>query len=649
MISRVLACLVVLFSAGVAAAAPPLAAYGRLPALESVELSPDGQRLAYIAVTGESRRLEVQQLDGRVLASLGVGDHKVRDLDWVGSDYLMIEITDALSTPYTASRREYRRVLGFDLKTKTFAHFLNPEDHRGATSSRLNRGAKVPSVILGDPKTATVSGRPTALVRTINLDGSGSYDLFRVNLGTGAATLHERGSRFAIDFIVAPDGKVMAREEWEDETGRWKLLMRDGAAWREVMSARAPLDPPSLLGFGRDGRSMLVSRLQDGERQLVEVTPEGAVSRLSDDNREPSGTLYDDGIGRLLGVAYRAGDRTDYRFYDPKLEAAWRAVARGFPGQHLSLASWSRDFSRIVVSTEGKSSGVYYLVDTTGRKADIIGEAYPEVPPADVAAQKSITYKAADGLDIPAYLTLPVGREAKNLPLIVLPHGGPQAHDAPGFDWWSQALASRGYAVLQPQFRGSSGFGRKFVEAGHGQWGRKMQTDLSDGVRHLVAQGVIDPKRVCIVGASYGGYAALAGVTLDPGVYRCAVAVAGVSDLPRMLSAEADEDGSAKSSTIRYWSRFMGAAFRQRDQLESLSPARLAARADAPVLLIHGRDDTVVPYAQSTLMEKALKQAGKPVEFVTLAGEDHWLSREATRQRMLNATVTFVEKHNPPR
>ena len=196
-------------------------------------------------------------------------------------------------------------------------------------------------------------------------------------------------------------------------------------------------------------------------------------------------------------------------------------------------------------------------------------------------------------------------------------------------------------------FRGSTGYGEAFLEAGYGEWGRKMQTDLSDGVRHLVAQGIVDPDRVCIVGASYGGYAALAGPTLDPGVYRCAVSVAGVSDLRAMVDYEADRGERRDNSAVRYWNRFMGGDGPGDRSLDARSPARQAALADAPILLIHGRDDTVVPYSQTTAMAAALRRAGKPHEVVALAGEDHWLSRAETRQQMLAATVAFLQTNNP--
>jgi dipeptidyl aminopeptidase/acylaminoacyl peptidase len=230
---------------------------------------------------------------------------------------------------------------------------------------------------------------------------------------------------------------------------------------------------------------------------------------------------------------------------------------------------------------------------------------------------------------------------------VVLVHGGPAASDAPGFDWWSQALASRGYAVLQPQYRGSTSVGEAHLEAGFGQWGRKMQSDLSDGVRDLANKGVIDPRRVCIMGASYGGYAALAGAAFDGDIYRCAVSLAGPADLPAMRAYERDLHDGAKNVTLRSWDRFMGAASPSDPALDAISPARHADKVSIPVLLMHGQDDTVVPYDQSHEMAQALKRAGKPVEMITLKGEDHWLSRSETRMQMLKAAVAFVEAHNP--
>jgi dipeptidyl aminopeptidase/acylaminoacyl peptidase len=175
-----------------------------------------------------------------------------------------------------------------------------------------------------------------------------------------------------------------------------------------------------------------------------------------------------------------------------------------------------------------------------------------------------------------------------------------------------------------------------------------MQTDLSDGVRWLAGQGIADPARVCIVGASYGGYAALAGATIDPSAYRCAVSVAGVSDLRRMLEWEAQQGPRRDNQVVRYWNRFMGVERANDPSLEALSPARLADEAGMPIMLLHGRDDTVVPMEQSRIMASALRAAGKPYEMIELEGEDHWLSRADTRLRMLTESLRFIEAHNPP-
>jgi dipeptidyl aminopeptidase/acylaminoacyl peptidase len=311
----------------------------------------------------------------------------------------------------------------------------------------------------------------------------------------------------------------------------------------------------------------------------------------------------------------------------------------------VSLVSWSDNRRRLIVRVDSPTDVPgYAFVDLETKKADWIGPEY-ELQTNDIAPMRAITYRAADGMELNGYLTVPRGKVEKGLPLVVLPHGGPESRDTLGFDYWSQALASRGYAVLQVNFRGSSGFGHAYHEAGYGQWGRKMQTDLSDGVRWLAAQGVIDPKRVCIVGGSYGGYAALAGATLDPEPYRCAASVNGVSDLRRMV-AYSRSRGAEWSQ--RYWTRFMGAEDQGDPILRDLSPAAQAAKAKIPVLLVHGRDDTVVPLEQSRVMAEALEKAGKPAELVILKGDDHWLSRGETRLQMLRAVVDFLEKHNPP-
>ena len=425
------------------------------------------------------------------------------------------------------------------------------------------------------------------------------------------------------------------------------MKVKEVVGWREVAAQTAILDPPRMVGLGRDGKAVIyVARDGQGGTIWREARLDGAPPAAPLTLAGGPAPIRDPQDGRLIGHYGLNGDEDRYSFFDPADTRAWNAVSAAFPGSRVSLYSWSLDRRRIVVRVDSPIEGpAYALVDLASREARWLGQEYDGLRTEDIAPRKAIRFKARDGLNLTGYLTTPRGKVAKALPLIVFPHGGPAARDMPGFDWWAQGMASRGYAVLQVNFRGSEGLGDRLLQAGYGQWGRKMQTDLSDGVAWLAGEGTIDPKRVCIVGASYGGYAAMAGAALDPGVYRCAASYAGPTDLRRMLGWSKARGGQA---ALRYWARFMGAEDGKDPVLEDISPAAQAARVEIPILLIHGRDDSVVPLEQSRLMADAMKKAGKPAELIVLKGEDHWLSRGETRLQTLTATMAFVETHNPP-
>ncbi len=225
-----------------------------------------------------------------------------------------------------------------------------------------------------------------------------------------------------------------------------------------------------------------------------------------------------------------------------------------------------------------------------------------------------------------------------------MPHGGPDARDVVGFDWWAQFLANRGYAVLQPNYRGSKGYGRKFTEAGLQQWGLKMQDDISDGVKKLIADGIADPKRICIVGASYGGYAALAGATFTPDLYACAMSFAGVSDLNDFMFTQRSDTGKDSQGTS-FWKSRVGSDWDNSDKLKATSPALHAAQVKCPILLMHGKGDTTVRIKQSMIEYEALKDAGKDVRFIRFDGEDHYLNFADTRIRMLKELEAFLKKN----
>jgi dipeptidyl aminopeptidase/acylaminoacyl peptidase len=381
---------------------------------------------------------------------------------------------------------------------------------------------------------------------------------------------------------------------------------------------------------------------------------DGAISPpvLSRSDADVEGVLTDHN-SIVKGVVY-SGFTPRYDFFDKALAADVQAVQRLFAGESVSLAGWTDDWTKLLFLTEGgRFPSQYILVNRKAKEGEgpvtFIAQMRPAITEADVGVVQSIRYAARDKLPIPALITWPAGvaeADRKKLPLIVMPHGGPEAYDRIEFDWMAQYFANEGYVVLQPQFRGSDGFGVSFRNAGHLQWGRAMQHDVSDGVTAMVLNGWADPARVCIVGWSYGGYAALAGATLTPELYKCVVSIAGVADLPEMLSHE--RRGGVRSPGYVYWRSRIGDPATDLDQIKAISPAQQAANVRAPVLLIHGQQDSVVPPEQSSLMERALKRLDKDVKLVRIPGDDHSLTESESRRAALQEIAVFVRQHLGP-
>lgn len=644
-VRRLAAIFIMVALSGLAHAAPPIETYGRLPGFERAAMSPSGDRVAMIGVAGEQRRLVVVDRAKKVLVSSEIGNSKLRGLSWAGEDKVLIQTsaTVGLGYGFTTSKAELSAMIVVPLTGKN--PWIVFQSNRNITGGirgfygAIERGGRWYGYFGG----ITLAEGSFGNARL----GSTKAELYEVDLENGKATRIARradGETIRRDWVIAGDGSVAASMDFMSNDGSWTIRDRSR---RPLASGKAPTGDVDLVGLGRTEGTILYYTREDSEvGRLFEVPLAGGepVEVIADDSS--SRTLFDEHRRLLIGYT-RDSDIPEDHFFDERYEKRIAAARKAFPGRTVQLIDANAAFDRVIVRTDGPGDPQsWWVIDMNSRQAEQLGLSYA-MHGEDVGPMRMIRYKAADGLEIGGVLTLPPGRAAKNLPVVILPHGGPQMRDYPTFDWWAQAYASRGYAVLQPNFRGSTGMGDAFRVAGYGEWGRKMQTDLSDGVRWLAAEGVVDPARVCIVGGSYGGYAAMAGLTLDKSVYRCGVSVAGVSDLRRMVNWEAQQEGERNGQAVRYWNRFMGAARLNDRALDALSPALLAEAVDSPLLLIHGKDDTVVPIEQSRVMAEALRRAGKPVELIELAGEDHWMSRAETRQRMLRETVRFLEASNP--
>ncbi|WP_165324112.1 alpha/beta hydrolase family protein [Rhizorhabdus phycosphaerae] len=637
--ARFAAAFVMLLSVAVAAA-PPIDVYGKLPTLEMTAMSPSGDRIALIGMFQGKRQLLVTDGNRKLLTAVEVGDYKLRAIHWAGDETLLMHATStyALGFGFTTDKTELSSMVVVNLG-------------KGAPWTIFQKDDRITGGIRGYFGAIERDGRWYGYFGGITLQrtgydftlGSTKAELYEVDLETRKSRLISNRSPSVStwrDWVVNADGSLAAYLDFEETKGDWTLY---NGQRRSIATGRSPLGDISLLSLGRTpGTVLYFDRDAEGRGTVFEIPLAGgaAVELLPD---EATDRLLTDDKSRLTIGYTRDGDVQEDHFFDERHEKRMAGARRAFPGATVRLIDANAAFDRMIVRTDGPGDPQsYWVVDIKTGRADPLGSSYA-INPGDVGPMRMIRYKAADGLEIGAVLTLPPGRGEKNLPLIVLPHGGPAARDYPVFDWWAQAYASRGYAVLQPNFRGSEGLGPAFRLAGYGEWGRKMQSDISDGVADLARQGIIDPKRVCIVGASYGGYAALAGVTLQQGLYRCAVSVAGVADVSRMISTDIRESGQSRT-VIRSLRTEIGSG---RD-MKLVSPANFAERADAPIMLIHGVDDIVVPFDQSRQMASALSRAGKPHEFIRLEGEDHWLSKGETRLAMLKASIAFVEKHNPP-
>ena len=651
--STLFACLVVLIATPVAAqqgAQVPVEVFGRLPDVADVAISPDGRRLALArnSLTAGSAVsiLDIDNSANQTGYRVAL-DTKLRGVSWADNSRVVYLVNQTVRPDgvmpagfYFRGRPQridyWRHGVINTVTGEAHTMIANPEEQWADTGSYFI------APIEGDDGYARMIGRSADLQSANNV-------IYRINMDSAhvrnfwpAGTNHD-----TIDFVLNRRGEVVARFDSDRQSNRWRLYAYDGTTprllWEDVSDYGEPVQIDGMLPDGR-----LVAQYEDdaGFSGLYAIDRQsGAVEALfRRENAEVSDAINDPWTREIVGVSWIEVE-THQQFFDPQLEAARQALAARLSGVGATIESWSQDRARLIVYVEqGLDGGCYYVFEPATGNLRFIAARYPELRNAQLGQRQSITYRARDGTRIPAYLTLPNVPDPRNLPLVLLVHGGPHGRDTMDFDWWAAFLVSRGYAVLQPNFRGSTGYGDAWEDAGRRQWGDLMQTDVEDGVAALVRSGIADQSRVCIVGGSYGGYSALIGAALTPDRYECAISVAGVSDLITMLD-EVIQAGGRDGMSADWWSASIGDRSNDRDAIRGVSPVNFADRVQIPVLLLHGTEDTVVPIEHSRRMQRALQAAGRQVSFVELRGDDHWLSDPQTRIQMLRETETFLRQH----
>ena len=495
---------------------------------------------------------------------------------------------------------------------------------------------------------STPRSEPDVIYVGLNDRDASWHDLYKVKISTGERTLMQKNTERIAGWVFDLQDKLRLASR-VDENGDNELLKVGEKGFTKIYSCSV-LESCNAVRFNKDNRrvymntnkgdSIDLGRLvlfdtESGKEELVESDP---LKRV-----DFGGASFSNVSNEIIATTYE-DERTRIYFKDKAYETDYQLLKTKLPGKEINFVASTRDEQLVLISANSdQDPGATYLFDRKTKNLTPQYRIYEKIPRDQLSPMQPITYKSSDGLVVPAFLTLPKGVVAKNLPLVVFPHGGPWARDSWGYNPISQFLANRGYAVLQPNFRGSTGYGKKFLNAGNKEWGQKMQDDITWGVKHLVAQGIADAKRVGIMGGSYGGYATLAGVAFTPDVYAVGVSIVGPSNLITLLD-----------SIPPYWAFIRNIFYvRMGDpsttegkaQLERQSPLNSATKIKAPLLVIQGANDPRVNKAESDQIVIALRDRGFPVEYLVAPDEGHGFARPVNNLAMFAASEKFLAKY----
>lgn len=630
------------------------------PLIEDVALAPGGGFVAYVQRQKDISFLVVRDLNDKDAKPVvrRLGEVRVYGLKWVNDERLI----------YSAGANE----TGIAFKREQLVYTGVP---RLFASNRDLNDLLV--FFQGDKKIEMANAITTSDIDLIANDSEHfvvplrvgrNLDLVRVNVRDGKWSTIASGADRTLAWYVDLYGKPVMRFDTNRRFTEVKVLLpqvrdpqaRDGGRidWKETFTLRfdartykapdftpiAPGPQPELYYvIGRpNGADRAGVYLYNMEQQKF------ATEVFTHPRVDVAGGIVDPRTGVYVGATYW-NDLLEITFVEGKLQAHFDGLKKFFENERsVVFVDRSADQTVWILYTEGpRDPGAYHVYNMAKRHSEVLGATRPHLTPDRLGPARPITYTARDGTPISGYLTLPPNlAEGEKPPLIVYPHGGPEVRDTMTFDLVAQFLATRGYAVFQPNFRGSSGYGQAFIDAGNRQFGGTMQTDIADGVYQLIDEGRVDASRICIMGASYGGYAALMGVANYPHLYRCAVSIAGVSDLTRQVRWEREEEG-ANSEVYKYWVTKIGDPDRDRAAMDAASPIFNIAEIKVPILLMHGTQDGIVPFEQSESMSLALKNAGRNQKLVVFDGAGHNML-QANLEAYLTQLDQFFNMHLPP-
>ncbi len=645
LLHRHLAVVSVFAVSAIAAEPPALKDLFADPSYIAAQISPDGSYFAVVVPTGEKDVLAIiDRNKNKVTATMGFPGvrESVGDIRWIEGNRLIFEPHEVLGWNempvwygelFTANAdgSGFRAIYGYragDLQTGT--RIKRAEGVRGA--------GYFLSELASDPDTILVRSKPWTT------SGDAHPEVLAVNLRNGRSKKVAGAPAMNAEFLASASGEVRFAVA-TDQNNVTQVFMYDtkASSWTKMASNSDKKENMLPLALSTDGtKAFYLSNRGGGTTGLYSYTFETGSSEELYRHDEYSVTEVEfDPVSNTPMWAIHGHDRSVKSLDDanPWVQVRKR-IGKSFPDSRISFTSYTHDYKKVVVFVDSdRDPGVWYSVDMETKKAKEELISHPAIDPEAMLPMQPIELTARDGLQLHGYYTAPKATGDKKPPMVLLVHGGPHSQDEWGFDPEVQALATRGYAVLQVNFRGSTGYGKEFEIAGRGEWGRAMQDDLTDATKWAIDQGKADPARICIMGASYGGYASLMGLIREPALYRCGIDLFGVTDLEEMLS-------EGNISEAHWGAAYLRSAFgADRKEWAARSPSRLADKIQAPVLIIAGEEDTQVPFVHSELMEEALKEAGKSVETLYFDKEAHGFFNPANRVKAYEKVLAFLDKH----
>ena len=525
---------------------------------------------------------------------------------------------------------------------------VNPADKPAAgadvpAARNITDATGIRAIIFAVPKSD-----PDALYVGINDRDKDWHDLYKVKISTGERTLvTENKDRYqAVYFDNADKLRLAVRSAQNGDT---EILRVNADGSTAKIYSCDVFETCSPLQFNKDNKRVYI-QTNKGDSDLIELdlldVETGKTEKVESDpmNKVDLNSVnFSDVTNEIIATSYE-DDRDRIYWKNKDFQKDYETIKKRLGDREISFNSATKDESKFIVATYSDvDPGTVWLYDRKSKNLSTLYQAREKLDRKALSPMKSVTYKSSDGLDIQAYLTLPKGLEPKNLPVVIFPHGGPWGRDSWGYSTFAQFLANRGYAVLQPNFRASTGYGKKFLNAGNNEWGEKMQDDLTWGVKYLIAQGIADPKRVGIMGGSYGGYATLAGVAFTPDVYAAAVAIVAPSNLKTLLE-----------SVPPYWESIRTIFYKRMGdpntpeglaQMKRQSPLFSADKIKTPLMVVQGANDPRVNKREADQIVVALRDRNYPVEYLVAPDEGHGFARPVNNSAMIMAAEKFLANH----